>query len=61
MTYEEIVNAAANYIFLDNYMDDYDKGELSGAAFAIAQMFNKNKLNVRADIRNAYKCRIAEE
>ena len=50
MTYEEIVKAVVNHMYLDYGMDDFDKGELSGAAFVIAQMFGKNKVSVKNDI-----------
>jgi hypothetical protein len=53
MTYEEIVKVVADYLYFGDDMDDFEKGELSGAAFAIAKMFNKNKRDVKNDILKA--------
>lgn len=54
-TYEEIIFKAANYIYIGDNNDDYDKGELSGAAFVIARMFNKSKIEVKEDIKKKQK------
>lgn len=52
-TYDEMIKAAVEYLYTDKDMDDFDKGELSGAAFAIAYMFGKNKVEVKNHIKNS--------
>lgn len=51
-TYDEMIKAAVEYLYTGKNMDDFDKGELSGVAFAIAYMFGKSKVEVKNDIRN---------
>ena len=51
-TYDEIINHMAAYIHINTDSDDFDKGELSGAAIAIARIYGKNKMDVKTDIRN---------
>lgn len=51
-TYDEMIKAAVEYLYTGKDIDDFDKGELSGVAFAIAYMFGKSKVEVKNDIRN---------
>lgn len=53
-TYEQMVEMAAYSIWCGDEMDDYDKGELSGAALMIAAMFGKMRGDVKWDIINAF-------
>ena len=53
-TYEQMIELAAYSIWCGDGVDDYDKGELSGAALMIAAMFGKSKRDVKKDIRDAF-------
>ena len=53
-TYEQMVELAAYSIWCGDEMDDYDKGELSGAALMIAAMFGKMSGDVKWDIKDAF-------
>lgn len=53
-TYEQMVELAASRIWCGDDRDDFDKGELSGAALMIAAMFEKMRGNVKFDIQDAF-------
>lgn len=50
-TYEEIIKLVADRVYLGSDKDDFDNGELSGAAFVISRMFGKTIVSVKKDIK----------